>query len=93
MLLHRVIRIAGIVSEFDTGVSVTVGIQISTCEKNSETEMASARVAIGVKPSSAGVIAAADDTRKGVQSVDQAFALLRVLEEANRALVVKEISE
>ena len=55
--------------------------------------MVSARVAVGVNPSSAGVNAPADDTRKGVQSVDQAFSLLQVLEGADRALAVKEISE
>ncbi|MEX3007900.1 IclR family transcriptional regulator [Hoeflea sp. TYP-13] len=33
------------------------------------------------------------DTRKGVQSVDRAFAILRVMEEADRPLAVKELSE
>lgn len=33
------------------------------------------------------------DTRKGVQSVDLAFAIMRVLEAAERALAVKEIAD
>lgn len=36
---------------------------------------------------------AAKDTRKGVQSVDLAFAILTVMEAAERALAVKEIAE
>ena len=33
------------------------------------------------------------DTRKGVQSVDQAFAILRAFERAERALALKEVGE